>query len=100
MAVKGAVLGDIIGSQYEQRRPKNLDWKSIPLVPELGHLHFTDDTVMTLAIKKALLNELDIVDTMVWMGRRYPECEYGQTFGWWLLLKNRSHITAGEMAQP
>ena len=32
MAIKGAVLGDILGSQYEFNRPKNLDWQNIPLI--------------------------------------------------------------------
>ena len=32
MAIKGAVLGDILGSQYEFNRPKNLDWQNLPLI--------------------------------------------------------------------
>lgn len=32
MAIKGAVLGDILGSQYEFNRLKNLDWQNIPLI--------------------------------------------------------------------
>lgn len=31
MAIKGAVLGDILGSQYEFNRPKNLDCKTYRL---------------------------------------------------------------------
>ena len=33
MGVKGAILGDIAGSQYEfnHMRPKDLDWKNVPL---------------------------------------------------------------------
>lgn len=31
MAVKGSVFGDILGAQYEFDRPKDLDWKNIPL---------------------------------------------------------------------
>ena len=53
MAVKGAVLGDILGAQFEFDRPKNLDWMNVPLA-EGDAIGFTDDTVMTLAIKKAL----------------------------------------------
>ena len=30
MAVKGAVLGDILGSQYEFHRPNNLGWQNVP----------------------------------------------------------------------
>ena len=38
MAVKGAVLGDILGSQYEFWRPKDLDWKHVVN----GKLKYTD----------------------------------------------------------
>ena len=55
MAVKGAVLGDILGSQYEFNRPRNLDWKEVPLISGLRPIGFTDDTVMTLAIKNSRL---------------------------------------------
>ena len=54
MAIKGAVLGDILGAQYEFDRPKNLDWKNVPLLSDQG-VGFTDDSVMSLAIKKALI---------------------------------------------
>ena len=51
MAIKGAVVGDILGSQYEFNRPKNLDWQNIPLIID-DKAEFTDDSVMMLAIKK------------------------------------------------
>lgn len=50
MAVIGAILGDIAGSQYEYDRPEDLDWKNCELFTE--ECDFTDDTVMTLAVKK------------------------------------------------
>ncbi len=83
MAVKGAVLGDILGSQYEFNRPKNLDWKGSPLISGLP-MDFTDDTVMTLAIKKAFIEEKDLVETMVEIGRHYPDCGYGGHFYSWI----------------
>ncbi|SEM22110.1 ADP-ribosylglycohydrolase [Butyrivibrio sp. ob235] len=89
MAVKGAVLGDILGSQYEFHRPKNLDWKNCPLISGLP-IGFTDDTVMTLAIKKALTEGKDIVETMVEEGRKYPDCGYGETFYGWIMGKDHS----------
>lgn len=53
MAIKGAILGDILGSQYEFGRPELLDWQNVPLcIPEKAG--FTDDTVMMMAIKKTL----------------------------------------------
>jgi len=83
MAVKGAVLGDILGSQYEFDRPFELDWKNVPLISGLP-MGFTDDTVMTLAIKKAIAEGLDLTDTMVRIGRRYPNCGYGGRFYSWI----------------
>ena len=49
MGVKGAILGDIIGSQYEfpRMRPKNLDWQNVPLISQ--KCKRTDDTILTLA---------------------------------------------------
>jgi ADP-ribosylglycohydrolase len=76
MAVKGAVLGDILGSQYEFWRPKDLDWKHVELLRS-EYAAFTDDTVMMLAIKKAILDGTDLVDTMVEVGRKYENCGYG-----------------------
>lgn len=32
MAIKGAILGDIIGSQYEFQRPANFDYKTAILL--------------------------------------------------------------------
>ena len=84
MAVKGAVLGDILGSQYEFNRPRNLDWKEVPLISGLRPIGFTDDTVMTLAIKKALVEGKDLVATMVDIGRRYPDSGYGGRFYNWI----------------
>lgn len=87
MAVKGAVLGDILGSQYEFNRPKKLDWKNVPLVNTTA-MGFTDDTVMMMAIKKAIIEEADLVDTMVEVGRKYPFCGYGGNFYRWINGKN------------
>ncbi len=88
MSIKGAILGDILGSQYEFNRPKNLDWENVPLIIE-GKAAFTDDTVMTLAIKKAIINDKDLIDTMVEVGRRYPNSGYGGRFYNW--IKGRNH---------
>ena len=55
MGIKGAILGDIAGSQYEfnHMRPKDLDWKNVPLFTE--KCHRTDDSILTLATKGAIL---------------------------------------------
>ena len=83
MAVIGAVLGDIAGSRFEFQRPKGLDYKNCPLfVPSASR--FTDDTVMTLAVKKAIEEDLDLADTMRKIGGCYPDCGYGERFYRWI----------------
>ena len=47
----GAILGDIVGSPYEFDC-NNYKAKDFPLFSR--HSDFTDDTVMTLAVAKAL----------------------------------------------
>ena len=89
MAIKGAVLGDILGSQYEFNRPKNLDWENVPLLGN-GFASFTDDTVMMLAIKEALVEGKDIVECMVEIGRRYPDSGYGGRFYNWINTDDHS----------
>ena len=83
MAILGAVVGDILGAQYEFDRPKDLDWKNVPLISDHG-VGYTDDSVMALAIKKALDEEADLVETMVEVGREYPFCGYGGRFYYWV----------------
>ena len=48
----GAVLGDIIGSSYEWH---NVKTKNFPLVTT--GTKYTDDTVMTLAVAKWLMED-------------------------------------------
>ena len=83
MAILGAVVGDILGAQYEFDRPKDLDWKNVPLISDNG-VGYTDDSVMALAIKKAIDEDLDLVETMVEVGRRHPFCGYGGRFYYWI----------------
>lgn len=82
MAIIGAILGDIAGSQYESRRPKNLDWKHCELFTD--KCRFTDDTVMTLAAKLAIKNNVPYEDSYRDLGRRYPHAGYGGMFKTWL----------------
>ena len=83
MAVKGAILGNIFGYPYEFKRVGEYDWKTVPLTGN-PPTRFTDDTVMTLAIKKAIIEGLDLTETMVTVGRRYPNCGYGANFRNWV----------------
>lgn len=83
----GAIIGDIVGSRFEWNNNKN---KSFEL---LNHkCFFTDDSVMSLAIAKALLVcKADLSDLgdqavkyMQEIGRKYPGCGYGGMFNKWM----------------
>jgi len=86
----GAILGDIVGSPYEFDC-NNYKAKDFPLFSRRSD--FTDDTVMTLAVAKALLStrgqddaaiKAALVREMQQLGRAYPDRGYGTHFGSWL----------------
>ena len=86
----GAILGDIVGSPYEFDC-NNYKAKDFPLFSRRSD--FTDDTVMTLAVAKALLSSRGQDDTaikaalvreMQRLGRIYPDRGYGARFSRWL----------------
>ena len=82
----GAILGDMIGSPYEFDKGKKT--KDFPMFIEESH--FTDDTVMTIAVADALLgvsaeapDEVicdDIISSMHHWGKKYPDAGYGGRF--------------------
>jgi ADP-ribosylglycohydrolase len=75
----GAIAGDIIGSSWEGSGEKRSDF---PLFSKQSR--FTDDTVMTVAIAHALLDDRDYAEAMREYGLRYPFAGYGMQFGRWL----------------
>jgi len=87
----GAVFGDIVGSPYEFDR-NNIKTKIFPLFGPRST--FTDDTVMTLAVARAVLETKDrnddeelkknFVCSMRLLGQQYPRAGYGSRFCWWL----------------
>ena len=85
----GAILGDIVGSPYEFDC-NNYKAKDFPLFSRRSD--FTDDTVMTLAVAKALLstrgqNDAAIKTALVREMQRQaalPDRGYGIHFGGWL----------------
>jgi ADP-ribosylglycohydrolase len=76
----GAVAGDIIGSIYEQRPIKHMDF---PLFHRSSR--FTDDTVLTVAIAQAILRHREYGSALKSFGRRYPDAGYGSSFRRWIL---------------
>lgn len=83
----GAIIGDTVGSRFEwhNHRSKDFDFLTYKCEP-------TDDSIMTLAIAKAILksegnvNKLSdlAVRYMQQLGRFYPDVGYGGTFRKWI----------------
>jgi type I restriction enzyme M protein len=90
----GAIIGDIAGSVYEF---DNIHTKDFVLFADHhgNSCRFTDDTVMTCAVAKALLDCEDpetlpevTVKTMREVGQPYPDCGYGGRFYRWMYSEN------------
>ncbi len=86
----GAILGDIIGSRYEWN---NIRQKQFQLFKH--QCQATDDSIMTLAVAKAILSSRSIEDLPEWtircmqeLGRKYPRAGYGGRFYDWLYEEN------------
>ena len=79
----GAIIGDIVGSIYEFNNYRSKDFRLFQ-----DEMFFTDDTVMTIAIAKALKEKGDAGENAIrWMrklGARYPYSGYGGRFREWL----------------
>jgi ADP-ribosylglycohydrolase len=75
----GAIAGDIIGSVYEGSPIKTTDF---PLFQE--GCRFTDDTVLTLAVAHAILEDKEYGQTLKDFGRKYPRAGYGGHFYQWI----------------
>ena len=90
----GAILGDIVGSRFEfDRGDLSKDFEFITKED-----HWTDDTVMTIAVAEALLEagkdatidqiEAACIRSMQKWGRKYPDAGYGSRFIYWLSAKD------------
>lgn len=87
----GSIIGDIVGSVYEWNNCRS---KEFPLF--INKCQFTDDSIMTCAVAKALLeykkskNNLNqlTVKYMQEIGRNYPNCGYGGHFFFFIFGNN------------
>ena len=101
----GAIIGDIVGSRFEFNNHRSKDFD---LFTE--DCHVTDDSIMTLAVAKAMMETEKIMEpsfggddvdrdyysllesmTIKYMqeiGRKYPNCGYGGMFGQWVFSEN------------
>ena len=84
----GALVGDIIGSVYEFHNTKSTDFELFH-----GASKYTDDSVMTLAVAKWLVEDEAhtlhyLIYCMQELGNRHPYAGYGGHFYGWLAKDN------------
>jgi len=75
----GAIAGDVIGSVFEARPIKTVDFDLFS-----PRSTFTDDTVLTVAAAWAILENRDYGDAIKTFARHYPGAGYGGTFYRWM----------------
>lgn len=101
----GTIIGDIVGSRFEFNNHRSKDFE---LFTE--DCMVTDDTIMTIAVAKAIMETDKLIDSssgrdrldnnyysllakmaikyMQEIGRRYPYCGYGGMFSRWIFSNN------------
>lgn len=83
----GAILGDIAGSRFEFSRPSNFNWRTEQLfAPDC---RYTDDTVLCIASKYAILTGNSFRHAYRAFGKRYPHVGYGAMFQDWITATDR-----------
>jgi ADP-ribosylglycohydrolase len=75
----GAIAGDIIGSRFEFN---NLTSKDFVLFAD--NCDFTDDTVLTIAVAKWVMDRGDLADHLCHFGLKYNNRAYGGMFYRWM----------------
>lgn len=88
----GAIIGDIVGSRFEWNNYKAKDFELFT-----DECMPTDDSIMTIALAKAIMESRDedgnydidglgagAVRCMQGIGRKYPDCGYGGFFYDWI----------------
>lgn len=83
----GAIIGDIVGSRFEWNNNKSKDFDFLSYSCSV-----TDDSIMSLAVAKAILESVGqpaslgeaAVRCMREVGRPYPNCGYGGMFRKWM----------------
>lgn len=104
MAIKGAIIGDIVGSPFEFNNiyaKQNIKPQDIVLKVDKGTIYcgynddkttilltdkceFTDDTVLTLATKYAILHDKPFAEVYAKFGKKYRHKGFGGMFLGWL----------------
>ncbi|MDR2793704.1 MAG: ADP-ribosylglycohydrolase family protein [Treponema sp.] len=79
----GAIAGDVIGSVYEWRNVKAVDFDLF-----CHKSTFTDDSVLTVATMDVILNQGSYAGAYRLFGKKYPHKGYGGRFKSWVYSKN------------
>ena len=101
----GAIIGDIVGSRFEFNNHRSKDFELFT-----DECFVTDDSIMTLAVAKAIMEtcrtfessvvtsgfsdefysvlERNTIRYMQEIGRKYPNCGYGSRFYQWIFSDN------------
>ena len=77
--MKGAIVGDILGSPHEFLPEKEFNFELIN-----RFIKYTDDSVLTIAVADALLNNLSYDEALVTYSRKYPNKGYGGNYRKWI----------------
>lgn len=98
--ILGGIIGDVIGSVFEWDKPTTRNFNLFN-----PNCTFTDDTVMTVATMKCLLDSTEdsedntlnikhITDVYRDLGRKYYYAGYGERFRQWLRSNNYNAINS------
>jgi ADP-ribosylglycohydrolase len=80
--VLGSIIGDFIGSVYEHKGNKSIDFPLFKTDDVFKNV-FTDDSVLTVAVAEVLLNRSDYATVYRSYARRFPNSGYGGMFEKW-----------------
>lgn len=97
----GAIIGDIVGSIYEFRNLKSKEFEFFD-----KKCFYTDDSVMTIAVAKALVESgkdekglsAAAIKHMRDLGLRHPNRGYGSGFKVWLTEEQKPYFSLGNGA--
>ena len=83
LPIIGGVCGDILGSGYEWHPVKTLEMDLCRIDDT-----YTDDTVCTIAVTDAIVNQKSFAETLRKWCRKYSFAGYGPSFRRWIKLEN------------
>lgn len=92
----GAIIGDVVGSQYEFNNIKSKDFELL----DIDNSFATDDSIMSLAVLDMFVNGYvndsnKIVETFKKWGLTYPDFGYGGMFRNWLMFDSKPYNSYG-----